>query len=749
MRSWVLGLALASAAAPAGTAVMAAEKPVAAGVLTLKRVFGNPDLSGSQPRALRLSPDGALLTFLRPRADEKERLDLWARDTRDGSERMLVDSKKIGSGAELTEAEKMQRERARIAGSKGIVAYDWAPDGKTILVPLDGDLYLATLDGKTRRLTETPGGELNPVVSPQGGFVSFVRDQNLYVQPLAGGDAVALTRDGGGTVHFGEAEFVAQEEMDRRTGYWWSPDDRRVAVERFDEAPVQVATRASIGATGTKTYDQRYPAAGTPNVLVELYVMKPDGSARVKIDLGRDPDIYLARVNWTPDGSKLLVQRQSRDQKTLDLLEVDPDTGRSRVLFSEKAGARSWLNLSDDYRAMQDGSLVWRSERDGFGHLYRWTKAGNWTQLTKGPWVVTNLVGVDERRGRIWFTGTKDDVLEQHLYSLDLAQPEAVTRLTERGWTNSATMDAAATRLIVTRSSPVQPAQVYLADDAGKRLAWINENAVAAASHPYHPFVPAHRPTSFGTLTAPDGSALHYEMITPPLVKGKRYPVFFEHYGGPGTGQQVTRGWQGALPQYLVAQGWIYFKLDNRGSYNRGKKFEDQIYHAMGTVEVEDQLAGARYLKTLPFVDGTKVATYGWSYGGYMSLKMLQQNPGVYAAAVAGAPVTDWQLYDTHYTERYLGDPKRDPKSYASSAAIAEADKIRDPLLLIHGMADDNVFLDNSTKVAARMQETGTPFEMMFYPGYTHRVAGPGISEHLWTTILEFLDRNVKNKPGK
>ena len=727
---------------------MAADETAKPGDLTLARVFRNPELSGPQPRVLKLSPDGTLLTFLRPRADEKERLDLWARDTRSGAERMLVDSKRVGSGAELTEAEKMQRERARIAGSKGIVAYDWAPDGRTILVPLDGDLYLAGLDGKTRRLTETPGGELNPVVSPQGGYVSFVRDQNLFVQPLTGGTAVALTSEGGGTVHFGEAEFVAQEEMDRRTGYWWSPDERHVAVERFDEAAVHVATRASIGATGTKTYEQRYPAAGTPNVAVELYVMKPDGSGRVKVDLGRDPDIYLARVDWTPDGSTLLVQRESRDQKTLDMLRVDPATGRSTVMFTEKAGARSWINLSDDYRPLKDGGLLWRSERDGFGHLYRWSKAGKWTQLTRGSWVVTALVGVDETRGKIWFTGTKDDVLEQQLYTIDLARGGEPVRLTERGWTNGATMDAAATRLIVTRSNPTQPPQVYLADAAGKRLAWINENAVAGA-HPYAPFLPSHQPTKFGTIKAADGSALYWEMITPPLVAGKRYPVFFEHYGGPGTGQTVTRGWQGALPQFLVDQGWIYFRIDNRGSYNRGKAFEDQIYHGMGTVEVEDQLAGARYLQSLPFVDGAKIATYGWSYGGYMSLKMLQKNPGVYAAAVSGAPVTDWQRYDTHYTERYLGDPAKDPKSYASSAAVADADRIRDPLLLIHGMADDNVFLDNSTKVAARMQETNTPFEMMFYPGYTHRVAGPGISEHLWGTILRFLDRSVKNGPVK
>ena len=238
-------------------------------------------------------------------------------------------------------------------------------------------------------------------------------------------------------------------------------------------------------------------------------------------------------------------------------------------------------------------------------------------------------------------------------------------------------------------------------------------------------------------------------MITPPLVAGRKYPVFFEHYGGPGTGQQVTRNWGGALRQYLVSQGWVYFQIDNRGSYNRGTAFENQIYHAMGTVEVEDQLAGANYLKTLPFVDGGRIATYGWSYGGYMSLKMLEKTPGVYAAAVSGAPVTDWQLYDTHYTERYLGDPAKDPKSYQGSQAFEDANRVRDPLLLVHGMSDDNVFLDNSLKAVARMQATDTPFEMMFYPGYTHRVGGPGISEHLWGTIMAFLNRTVKNKPAK
>nr|WP_246352118.1 S9 family peptidase [Sphingomonas xinjiangensis] len=715
--------------------------------LTLERIFGSPDLNGQTPRAPRLSPDGKYLTLLRNRADEKERFDLWAMDTSSGQWRMLVDSKKIGSGAELSEAEKMQRERLRIGGSKGVVAYGWAPDGKSILVPLDGDLYLATLDGQTRRLTQTAQGELNPVVSPAGGFVSFVRDQNLYVQPLAGGAEKQLTTTGAGTVHWGEAEFVAQEEMDRRTGYWWSPDDALVAVERFDEAPVGVVRRAAIGAEGTSIYEQRYPAAGTPNVLIELFVLNPVTGGQVKVDLGSDPDIYLARVDWAPDGKTLYVQRQSRDQKRLDMLKVDSASGKASVLFSEtirpEAKGKSWLNLTDAYHFMPDGSLIWASERSGFQHLYRFAK-GKWTPLTRGPWVVTDLVGVDEARGRLFFTANKDDLLEQQLYALDLAHPEKITRLTEAGWNNGATMDGAATRAIVTRSSPSHPSQVYLADAAGKRIAWVEENALKPG-HPYYPYVQGHQKTQYGSFKAKDGTTLYWEMITPAMEPGKKYPVFFEHYGGPGTGQQVMHRWTGALPQYLADRGYIYFRIDNRGSFNRGKEFEDHIYHAMGTVEVEDQVAGADYLKTLPFVNPKKIVTYGWSYGGYLSLKMLEKAPGVFAAAVSGAPVTRWELYDTHYTERYLGDPRKDPQSYASSDALAEAGNIRDPLLLIHGMADDNVVFENATVFAARMQAQGKPFEMMFYPGQTHRVGGPGVSVHLWETILNFLDRYTKD----
>ena len=735
-RSWVLAGAMLLAG---NDSAMAADPAPTA--LTLERIFGNPPISGPTPREVALSPDGRWLTSLRARADEKERYDLWAVDTATGQARMLVDSKTLGTGAALSEDEKMQRERARISDQKGIVKYGWNANSRSLLVPLDGDLYLATLDGKVRRLTDSKASELDGTASPAGGFVSFVRDQNLVVLDLATGRERALTRDGGGTLSWGVAEFVAQEEMARRRGHWWSPDDRRIAVARVDESKVEVVTRAAIGADGTKVYDQRYPKAGTPNAIVDLYVMAADGSGRVKVDLGGDPDVYLARVNWTADGGALLVQRESRDQKRLDMLRVEPATGKSELLFSETS--KTWLNLGDDLRALDDGSLIWSSERDGFRHLYRWNK-GRWTQLTKGKWVVQKLVGVDEKLGRLYFLANRETPIAWQLYAVDLKAPGKLAKLTEDGFTYDATMDKAATRLVLSRSSQAQPPQSFLADTSGKRIAWIEENRVAG-DHPYAPFLAAHVLPEFGTLKADDGTVLQTEIYKPRQMQpGKRYPVIVQVYGGPGVGKgEVDQGWAGPLPQYWVSRGFIVFSLDNRGTDNRGKAFEDAIYRLMGKVEVADQLKGVAWLKAQPFVDPNRIVVSGWSYGGYMTLKLLEAAPGVFAAGIAGAPVTRWELYDTHYTERYLGNPAKDAKPYDRSDAITDADKIRDPLLLIHGMSDDNVVFDNSTALMAKLQAAAVPFEMMVYPGFGHRVAGPRVSVHLYRTIENFLDAKV------
>ena len=729
--------------------------------LTFERVFASPGLDGPTPRKVKLSPDGRYLTLLRNRADDRERYDLWAYDRNAGEWAMLVDSEALGSGRDLSEDEKMQRERARVGSLKGIIDYQWTKDASGVLVPLDGDLYLARLGGETVQLTDTEESELNPALSNTGAYVSFVRDRRLWVGET-GGEAQPVTPKEGEDVRWGEAEFVAQEEMARLTGYWWSPDDRRVAVERFDESMVGIVTRAAIGATGTKVFDQRYPVAGSENADVELYVMDPDGKNRIKVDLaahqqpgiyteGDPTDFYLARVDWAPDGSALYVQRQNREQTVLDMLKVDPETGAATPVFTEKAAvADYWINLGDDYKLLDNGDLVWWSERDGYGHLYLYSAGDDWQdarQLTRGAFVVSKLVGADQAAKRLFYLATSaEDPLEQHIYSLDYSDPAAQPqRLTEAGYTHSATMDGKGQTLVITRSNDDTPPHSYIANQQGQRLAWIEENALDA-DHPYAPYLASHRPTQYGTIEAEDGTPLYWEMVTPEMEQGKRYPVYYYHYSGPGP-QIVDRGWNGALRQAIVDKGYIWFALDNRGSNYRGVAFEQPLYRAMGGVEVRDQKAGAEYLKTLDFVDPDKIAIDGWSYGGYMTLKQLQADPGLYAAGVSGAPVTRWELYDTHYTERYMGTPQADGEAYTAASAIPEATKITDPLLIIHGMADDNVVFENATEVISAMQEANVPFEMMLYPGYTHRVSGEQISPHRYNTVFRFLESHGVTPP--
>ena len=725
-------LALLATALLVGVPVMAQQTPQAQ-PLTLERVYASPSLGGPRPRVLKLAPDGRLATLLKSRPSDKDRFDLWAVDTATRQSRMLVDSEKLSSGAALSEAERMNRERRRIADVKGITDYAWAPDAKRLLVPVDGDLWVAALDGSVTRLTQTPETETDAKLSPKGGFASFVRDGHLFVQALAGGDAREVAGENTPKVSWGVAEFIAQEELDRFDGHWWAPDDSRIAVARVDETPVKQVTRAAIGADGTRLFTQAYPAAGTANADVSLWLVNPDGTGKTKVDLGPSADIYVARVAWAVDGKTLYVQRLTRDQQRLDILAVDPVTGASRVLASETA--KTWVNIHDNFRPLKDGSILWASERDGYRHLYR-LAGGTAQQLTSGRWAIDELVGVDEKRGRLWFTGFADSTLEKQVYGLDFrkagAKPQRLT--TPGGW-HEAVMDDAGQRLIVTSSTPSQPAQVWLGDGTGKRLAWIEENRLDG-SHPYAPYVAAHVVPQFGTLAAADGQAMDWRLLKP--AGPGPFPVLLQVYGGPHA-HNVTRKFTSPIEQYLVSKGWAVFQLDNRGSNNRGMAFEAPIFRAMGGVEVQDQVQALQWIKAQPWAG--KVAVNGWSYGGYMVLKLLEAAPGGFAAGIAGAPVTRWELYDTAYTERYLGNPVTEPAVYARSGALGDAGKIKDPLLLIHGMADDNVVFENSTALMTALQRVKTPFDLMVYPGATH--ATPGLEVHTWITRLKFLGRTV------
>jgi dipeptidyl-peptidase-4 len=734
-------LAAAPALAPAPTA--RAEK------LTIERIFSDPGLSGPTLRQVKISPDGSRVTFLKSRAEDYLRYDLWEYNIKDKATRMLVDSEALLPGEEvLSDEERARRERMRL-NARGIAGYHWAEDGKALLFPLGGDLYyydLAAPEGRAvKRLTDTETFETDERFSPRSKYVSFIRDQDIFVVEIGTGRERRITFDGEGTIKNGMAEFVAQEEMGRLTGYWWSDDDKKIAFLQVDESPVEVTQRYEIYADDFKVFDQRYPFAGTNNVTVKLAVADV-GTGEIRwLDLGENADIYVARVNWLHDSAHLAVQRESRDQKTLDLIFYDVESGAQRAVLTETSD--TWINLNDDLRFLKKkDQFIWASDRNGYKHLYLYSLDGNMIRrLTEGQWDVSAVRGVDEAKGLVYFEGFAKSPLEKHLYSTSLKtrSPGDVKQITKaEGWYTVAVSDDGKS-FVAWYSSTDQPTQVGLYKTSGSLITFLEENALDE-THPYYPYLDHHVTPEFGSLEASDGSRLYYKIIKPiPFDPRKKYPVVVYVYGGPAS-QIVTKSWGNQWFQYLAQNGYIVFSLDNRGTPNRGRAFEGQIYHHQGSVEVDDQAEGVEFLRSLPYVDGERVGMFGWSNGGYMTLMCMMKAPGSFHAGVAVAPVTDWRLYDTHYTERYLGLPGEDPEAYEQSSVFPYIDGLKGPLLLVHGMADDNVLFTNSTKLYKALQDNEVMFEMMDYPGSKHGIRGKKTRIHLYRTMTSFLDKNLK-----
>jgi len=734
------------------SAVLLWSSLVSAERLTIDRIFGDPDLAGPSPRALKIAPDGRHVAFLRGRADDQNQLDLWLYDVAGGKARRVVDSTSIGERRELSDAEKARRERERIAQLKGIVAYRWSPDGKRLLFTLDARLWLfdaaAPKDKQLRALTPKGLDVIDAKVSPRGGFVSFVSAQNLYVVDLADGRMTQLTRDGGGAIHNGEAEFVAQEEMDRATGYWWSPDDGAIAFERYDESGVDEVERSEVYADHTATLRQRYPAAGRANVTVKLGVVAPSGGDARWIDLGDNADIYLTRVNWLPDGKRLAFQRESRDQRRLDLVVADADGKSQKIALTETSA--TWINLSDDLRFLRnENAFVWTSERDGYKHLYVIGFDGAVKRaLTKGDYDVDKLLALDEKNGLVYFSANRDDALQAQVYvaHLDGRDAESPKRISAGdGWHDAVFGDDAHV-WIDTFSNPTTPPQVSLRKPDGSLVAWIEHNELKPG-HPYWPYRDSFVAPEFGVLKTEDGQDLHYRTYKPlGFDEKKKYPVFMTYYGGPGS-QYVKKNWGNYFEQYMAEHGYVVFALDNRGSPRRGRKFSDAIFKQLGKPEIADQLVGVAWLKSQTYVDASRIGLFGWSYGGFQTLMLLAKAGREFAAGVAVAPVTDWTLYDTHYTERYLDTPQHNADGYEKSGVLHWLDGIEpNKLLLVHGMADDNVLFANSTKLMAALQNKGTPFRLMTYPGAKHGLSTPALKKHVYHLIANYFDEKLK--PG-
>ncbi len=729
--------------------------------LSIERIFGAPDLSGPRLREPKFSPDGRYVTYLQGKEDNKDQLDLWAFDTRAGKSRLLVDSRALVSGEErLSAEEEARRERQRTASLRGIVEYQFAADGQRLLIPLAGDLYLYELNARANpvtRLTQSASYETDARFSPGGRYVSFIRDQNLFAIDLRTRQERALTTDGAGLVQNGVAEFVAQEEMDRDTGYWWSPDDSHIAFTRIDDAPVQEVERYEINADGARMYRQRYPAAGTANTYVELKVLELASGKITPIDLQLGEG-YLPRVHWFPDSKHLAVQRQTRDQKRLDLLKVNVASLRSQVLLTETSP--HWVELNSDLHFLERRpAFVWSSRRSGYKHLYLYDLDGKLLRpLTAGEWMVVGdntengVVGVDEQRGNVYFVANAASTLERHLYvaALDTRSPQAPRRISqEPGWHDVKLLPGARGYFDL-HSSPDTPPTASLRKLDGSLQHWLVRNALDA-THPYHEYRANHVQEEFGSIAAEDGQQMNYRLLKPAgLQAGKRYPVVIDVYGGPHN-QYIKKDWmggarapQGYFRQVLAQHGFVVFTLDNRGSGFRGNAFETALAQRLGTIETKDQLRGVEFLKTLDFVDPQRIGIMGWSYGGFMTLMALTTTDA-FKAGVAGAPVTDWRLYDTHYTERYLGMPDANASGYEASAVLPHAGALKGKLLLVHGMADDNVLFTHSTMMMQALQSQSKLFDMMTYPGGKHGlIRMPQQGRHFYEMVLRFFERELQ-----
>ena len=723
--------------------------------LTVDRLFATPALAGPAVLGLKISPDGSRVTCLRAQKGDINRLDLWEYDLRERRSRRLVDSTALdSSSAPLSEEERARRERQRTAALSGILEYEYAASARCLIFASGGDLYRYSFDAgddaRLQQLTHAGGSKTDAKISPDGTLLAFVRDQNLVLLDLLTFRERPLTQDGGGPIKNGMAEYLAQEEMDRNSGYWWSPDGANIAFARIDETPVSLKQRFEISADEITTVAQRYPAAGEPNAIVQIGAIDVRSGTIRWMDLGPSADIYIARVDWLPDGKTLAIQRQSRDQRLLELLFADIETGKNRTIISETSD--SWIDLHDELSFLKSSNrFVWASSRDGHRHLYLYECDGRLVgRLTQGEWMVEDfreraIKCIDEKNGLIYFTATKDHPAERHLYaaSLDTRTPDATRRITAPAGIHSVTMSSDASFYVDNYSSPAEPPQTLIRSVDGTSSHDLSGNRLDQR-HPYFPFLAMESRPEFGTLTAADGAVLHYRLYRPHRIDpSRRHPAIIDVYGGPGV-QRVLKNWSGgSFTQILTRAGYFVLQLDGRGGAGRGDAFKSPIRGQLGHAEMEDQLLGAEWLAQLRDVDPGRLGVWGWSYGGYMTLMLMFKAPGRFRAGVAGAPVTDWSLYDTHYTERFLGTPRDNPKGYEASSVLSCANGLQGKLLVMHGMADDNVLFTHSTKLFRRLQTLGKPFEMMTYPGGKHGLTRTKDGAHAFMTIKRFFDRNL------
>jgi dipeptidyl-peptidase-4 len=679
-------------------------------------------------------------TFAWPRTEEGKVVEQAVIETETGNRRVLFNAAKLEAAAKKI-AGVSGEEASGFAKQRG---WNFSPNKKSVLLNIGNDVYLYAFDADSMtRLTSSPGEKEEVAFSPDGRFVSFVRENNVYIVDVATQRERQLTTDGNENIQNGILDWVYQEEVYGRgtfRAYWWSPDSTRIVYLQLDERPVKHFAVVDHIPYQQNVESELYPKAGAPNPIAKLFCVNVNGAApkEVSTESYSGSDFLIVLVDWSPDSSKVVYQIQNREQTWLDLNAADVRGGGApKTLFREQT--KAWVDITGNPVWLKDGSFLWLSERTGFKHLYHYAADGKLiAQRTNGPWEVRTLHGIDAANDWIYFSGTERSVLGSDIYRVHL-DGSGLKRLSETPGQHNANFNPSMTAYLDTFSDAATPPSTALYHANGTRVRVVDANEA-----PLMRDLRISKP-EFVQVKTRDGFVMEAMMIKPPdFDPSKKYPVYEFTYSGPHA-QSVRNSWGGAqylFHQFLAQHGVIVWICDNRSASGKGAESAWTSYKRMGEGELRDLEDGLQWLTSQPYIDGSRVALSGWSYGGFMTSYALTHSK-LWSAGLAGGTVSDWRDYDSIYTERVMLMPQNNPEGYHDTAPRWAAKDLHGNILLMHGTIDDNVHIQNTIQFIYELEKANKPYQLQLYPKSRHGVVDPALNAHMRAAMWKFIQENL------